>query len=62
MQLIPNFMVVIAYSIVRPMQYILVKGDFIEVDLYAIQLFHKVQCIWLKGQIQAVAYIRGRRL
>ena len=41
------------------MQYIfLVKGDIIKVDSYAIQLFHRVQCIWLKGQIKAAAFIR----
>ena len=39
------------------MQYISVKGDVIEVNPYAIQLFHKVQCIWLKGQIQAAVFI-----
>ena len=45
------------------MQYISVKGDVIEVNPYAIQLFHRVQCILLKGQIwQAVTFIQGRRL
>ena len=39
------------------MQYISVKGDVIEVNPYTIQLFHGVQCIWLKGQIQAAAFI-----
>ena len=39
-------------------KYILVKGDIID-GHYAIQLFHKVQCIWLKGQIQATAVIQG---
>ena len=33
------------------MQYFLVKGDVIEVNPYAFQLFHGVQCIWLKGEI-----------
>ena len=36
------------------MQYILAKGDIIT---YAIQLFHSVQCIWLKGQIQAMVFM-----
>ena len=39
------------------MQYISVKGDVIKVNPYAMQLFHRVQCIWLKGQIQAIAFI-----
>ena len=39
------------------MQSILVKGDIIEVYTYAIQLFHRVKCIWFKGQILAVAFI-----
>ena len=38
------------------------KGDVIEVNPYAIQVFHRVQCIWLKGQIEAVAFFRGWRL
>ena len=41
------------------MQYILVKGDIIEINPYTIQLFHEVQCIWLKGQIQTAAFIQG---
>ena len=45
------------YSRYRPMQYILVKGDIIEVNTFAIQLFHRVQCIWLKGQIKATAFM-----
>ena len=28
------------------MQYILVRGYVIEVNPYAIQLLHRVQCIW----------------
>ena len=39
------------------MQYILVKGNIIEVNPYVIQLFHRVQCIWFKGQIQATAFM-----
>ena len=31
------------------MQYILVKGDVIEVNTYTIQLFYRVKCIWFKG-------------
>ena len=42
------------------MQYISVKGDVTEVNPYAIQLIHKDQCIWLKGQIQAAVFIRGQ--
>ena len=42
---------------VKPMQYILVKGDVIEVNPFAIQLFHRVWCIWLKGQIKAAAFM-----
>ena len=38
------------------MQYISVKGDVTEVNPYAIQLFHRDKCIWLKGQIQATAF------
>ena len=41
------------------MQYISVKGDVIEVNSYAIQLFHRVKCIWFKGQIEAVTLILG---
>ena len=41
----------------RPMQYILAKGDIIEVNSHAIQLFHRVKCMWFKGQIQATAFI-----
>ena len=37
----------------RPMQYISVKDDVIEVNPYAFQLFHTVIYIWLKSQIQA---------
>ena len=44
------------------MQYISVKGDVVEVNPNAIQLFHRVQCIWLKGQIQAVVFIQGQHL
>ena len=47
-------MVNITHSRYRPMQYILVKGDIIEVNPYAIQLFHRGR---LKGQIQAAAFI-----
>ena len=36
------------------MQYILAKGDIIT---YAIQLFHTVHYIWLKGQIQAMVFM-----
>ena len=32
----------------RPMQNILVKVDIIKVNPYAIKLFYRVQCIWLK--------------
>ena len=39
------------------MQSILVKGDIIEVYTYAIQLFHRVKCIWFKGQIQTTAFM-----
>ena len=46
------------HSRYRPMQYILVKGDVIEVNPFAIQLFHRVQCIWLKDQIKAMVFIR----
>ena len=41
------------------MQYILVKGDVIEVNTFAIQLFHRVRCIWLKSQIKTAAFIQG---
>ena len=36
------------------------KGDVIEVNPFAVQLFHiyRVQCIWLKGQIKASVYPR----
>ena len=51
-------MVNITHSRYRPIQYILVKGDVIEVNSYVIQLFHRVKSIWLKGQIQAVVFIR----
>ena len=44
------------------MQYISVKGDITEVNSYVIQLFRRVQCIWLKGQIKAVVFIRGQCL
>ena len=39
------------------MQYVLMKGDVIEVNSYAIQLFHRVKCIWFKGQIQAGVFM-----
>ena len=29
------------------------KGDIFDVNLYAIQLFHRVQYIWLKYQVMA---------
>ena len=38
------------------MQYISVKGDVIEVNCYILQLFHRVQCIWLKGKLQAAVF------
>ena len=41
------------------MQYISVKRDIIEVNTYTIQLFNIVKCIWLKGYIQAMAFIQG---
>ena len=41
------------------MQYISVKGDVIEVNPYTIQPFHRVQCIGLKGQIQAAHLSEG---
>ena len=34
------------------------NSDIIEVNPYIIQLFHRVQCIWLKGQIKAVVFIQ----
>ena len=37
--------------------YISVKGNVIEVNAYAIQLFHKVKCTWFEGQIQAAAFM-----
>ena len=39
------------------MQYISVKGDVIEVNPYAIQLFHRVQCIWLKSDTSRGVYL-----
>ena len=39
--------------------YILVKGDIIEVNPYATQLLHRVQCIWLKDQILAAVFMTG---
>ena len=39
------------------MQYISVKGDTIEVNPNVIQLLHRVQCIRLKNQIQAAAFM-----
>ena len=47
----------ITHSQIIPMQYILVKGNKTEMNLYAIKLFHRVQCIWLKDQTQAVLMI-----
>ena len=44
------------------MQYTLVKGNNIEINLYVIQLFHRVQCNWLQDQTQAVLFIKGRHL
>ena len=41
----------------RPMQYILAKDNVIEVNPYTIQLFHRVKCIWFKGQILAAAFM-----
>ena len=41
------------------MQYILAKDNVIEVNPYAIQLFHRVKSIWFKGQILAVAFSEG---
>ena len=52
----------ITHSWYRPMQYISVKGDVIKVNPYTIQLFHRVKCIWFKGQIQAMAFIQGWHL
>ena len=40
------------------MQCISVKGYVIEVNGYAIQLFHRVKCIWFKDQIQAMVFIQ----
>ena len=48
-----NNSVYITYSRYKLMFYILLNEDAIEVNLYTIQLFHRVQCIQLKGQIQA---------
>ena len=39
------------------MQYILVKRDVIGVNPYAIQLFHRVKCIWFKDQVQTTAFM-----
>ena len=39
------------------MQCISVKGDVIEVNPRAIQIFHRVKCIWFKGQIQAGVFM-----
>ena len=41
----------------RPVQYILVKGNIFEVNPYAIQLFHRGECIWFKGQILATLFM-----
>ena len=51
-------MVNITHNQYRPLLYILVKGDIIDVNPYTIQVFHRVKCIWLKGHIQATAYLR----
>ena len=51
-------MVNITHSILyKPMQYISLQEDIIEVNAYRIQLFHIVKCILLKGQIQATAFM-----
>ena len=50
-------MVNITHSRYRPIQYILVKGDIIEVNSYVIQLFHRVKYIWFKRQKQAGAFM-----
>ena len=50
-------MVNITHSLHRPMQHNTMKRDVIEVTPYVIHLFHRVQCIWLKGHIQAMAFI-----
>ena len=39
-------MVNITHSQYRPMLYVSVKGDVIEVNPYATQLIHEVQCVW----------------
>ena len=39
------------------MQYISVKGDVIEVNSYAIQLFHGVNVFGSKGHIQAGVFM-----
>ena len=39
------------------MQYISLKEEVIEVKPYAMQLFHRVTRVWLKGQVQAAAFI-----
>ena len=49
-------MISIKHSLYKPMQYILVKVDIIEVNPYAIQLFHRVKCIMLKDKIQAAVF------
>ena len=47
----------ITHSRCRPIQYVLLKEDVIELNPYAIQLFHRVQYIWLKDMIQATVFI-----
>ena len=52
-------MVNITDSQYRPMQYILAKGDIIEVNPYAIQLFHRVKCILVqKSDTSRGVYLR----
>ena len=53
-------MVNITHSRYKPMQYISVKGDIVDVNPYAIQLFHRVKCIWFKSQILAKVFIYVR--
>ena len=52
-----NGIYTVKHSRYRSMQYISLKEDVIEVKPYAMQLFHRVKCVWLKGQVHAATFI-----
>ena len=48
--------------LIRTYEIHLGEGGVNEVNPFAIQLIHRVKCIWFKGQMQAMVFIQGQHL